>query len=476
MMLWLALYLPRLPLDVFSRGLSQPEPEAVVEAVGSVERVVACNEAAKTAGVQPGMKRSAAAALAGQLRITHRRPELEQQALAYLASWAQQFTPTITIASPASLLLEIGGCLSYFHGYDALVEMVRDGIAGQGYLARLGCAPTPLAAQWLAEVGRDAPVFDRDALTDAIGPLPVALLPLAAGKLQDLQLLGLSRISQVVALPRKGLARRFGTALPIVLEQALGTMPDPREHFVPPPTFSMRIELGWPVESNDALLFVARRLSIALSGYLLGLGLGVQQVTYRLEHANRAVTDLVVGYGTPTRQVNDLVAVAREKLTHFELPAPVEAISLEADRLHGLDGTPLDLFGDAAGEANAEVLRARLMARLGDDAVRQVHVVSDHRPECAWALGRSGKATTVGNNPRPALLMLVPTPLTVRNNRPWYVEPLTCRGLPERIETGWWDGRRVVRDYWTAVGESGRRYWVYQDRGSGDWFLHGLFD
>ena len=50
-MLWLALTLPRLPLDVFALAQPRSEPWAVVDASGRVDRVVACNDAARLAGI-----------------------------------------------------------------------------------------------------------------------------------------------------------------------------------------------------------------------------------------------------------------------------------------------------------------------------------------------------------------------------------------------------------------------------------------
>ena len=462
---------------MFALAQPQPEPWAVIEAMGNVDRVAACNPQAEAAGITAGMKRSAAEALAGNLLLTRRRPELEQAALTDLASWAQQFTPTVSLTPPRALLLEIGGCLDYFHGLDTLQQQVRDGIASQGYAARLGCAPTPLAALWLAQAGIERACIHVDQLQRVLAPLPVALLPLPADRLQDLQLLGSRTLGQVWALPRKGLARRFGKVLPQILDRALGLAADPRPAFVPPERFSKRLELAWAVDRTEALLFIGRQLSITLSGFLLGRGLGVQQVVYQLEHSNRTTTPLTVGYGVPTRQVDELVAVLREKLTHFELPSPVEAVTLVAERLHRLDGTPLDLFGDGTSQAHAELLRARLVARLGDDAVRQIGTVADHRPELAWARvsGRHG-AADLPPACRPGWLLPQAKPLPLRQGRPWHTEALTCHGQPERLETGWWDGHRVTRDYWIAEGESGRRYWVYRDRGSGEWFLHGWFD
>jgi len=47
---------------------------------------------------------------------------------------------------------------------------------------------------------------------------------------------------------------------------------------------------------------------------------------------------------------------------------------------------------------------------------------------------------------------------------------------PERIESGWWDGRDVQRDYYVARNPAGVRLWLFRDRQSaGRWFLHGVF-
>jgi protein ImuB len=47
---------------------------------------------------------------------------------------------------------------------------------------------------------------------------------------------------------------------------------------------------------------------------------------------------------------------------------------------------------------------------------------------------------------------------------------------PERIETGWWDGGEVARDYYTAVDSHGVRLWVFRERAAPHgWFLHGVF-
>ena len=50
-----------------------------------------------------------------------------------------------------------------------------------------------------------------------------------------------------------------------------------------------------------------------------------------------------------------------------------------------------------------------------------------------------------------------------------------CWG-PERIETGWWRGRPVGRDYYRVETAAGRRFWLFRRLRDGHWFLHGMFE
>jgi protein ImuB len=50
-----------------------------------------------------------------------------------------------------------------------------------------------------------------------------------------------------------------------------------------------------------------------------------------------------------------------------------------------------------------------------------------------------------------------------------------CWG-PERIETGWWRGRSVRRDYYRVETESGHWFWLFRDLQNEGWYLHGVFE
>ncbi len=450
--------------------------------------------------MRPGQRRSAAEALASSLRCLRRDTAAEHRAHNALAAWALQFSPMVTLDPAPALLLEIGSCLAYFGGLERLRQQVDAGLIDLGYTVQQGCAPTPLAALWLAQAGRPEAVA-LAMLPETLGQLSFTGLPLAAEQIASLRRLGLQTLADVQSLPSRGLSRRLGLQLAQLLDRALGRQADPRQPYQPPDQFERQLDLNYPVQASEALLFAGRRLLIELSGFLRGRGLGVQQVTLRLtlqqrpdlesgqsqplsppHHAtalpeNRSHFDLMLAFGRPTREVAEMLGVLKEKLAVNPLPAPALGLTLQARVLHALDAPVSDLFSNGQSAADFALLAARLKARLGDQALTGIQPHPDHRPERAWrASQQPDNAPQLPATLRPAWLLHTPQPLELRDARPWLGEPLQCQGRAERIESGWWDSAPIARDYYLACGPSGRRYWIYFDRKEQSWYLHGLFD
>lgn len=120
----------------------------------------------------------------------------------------------------------------------------------------------------------------------------------------------------------------------------------------------------------------------------------------------------------------------------------------------------------------------RLKARLGSDAIQGLGILSDHRPERAWRACLPGQESSEACElkTRPLWLVLRPVALRVKSGQPLF------RGRPlvitecERIESGWWDGQSVSRDYFVALDADGVCLWIYRElNGARRWFLHGLF-
>jgi protein ImuB len=443
---------------------------------GRFERVIACNPSAATLGVKPGQRRSAAQALSTSLHIAPRQSAQEQALLESLASWCLQFTSTVAVDLPDGLLLEIEGSLRYFRGLPRLRAMIMEGLAGLNMPVHPGLAPTPLAAAWLARVGDIEPILDVRTLSQRLGRLPLRWLPWPNDLHHKLHELGLRRLQQVLDLPRDGMGRRFGPELPLWLARALGEVPDPRQLYIPPDQFQRQIELNWATDQVEALGFVAKRLLTELAAFLMGRGMGVQQIMLTLRHEDRTHSNLEVGFGKPTRSADAMLAITRERLARLTLPAPATHVGLSTTDLHQLDGQALTLFNNHEREGDFSLLRARLVARLGENAVKNIRSVSDHRPERAWQPTSAPVASQAPKQgDRPGWLLSQPERLEIRFDHPWYNEPLMITSNAERIEAGWEEGESMERDYFHAEAPSGKRYWIFRNCSEDIWYLHGLF-
>lgn len=457
------------------------------------------------------------------LAVDQRNEVLETARLQALACWAGNFTPEISLATPQTLLLEIAGSQRLFGGLPALFEQVRDGCVAQGHQCQAALAPTPRGALWLAMAAPGTCCPDIAGMRNELAALPVSVLALPAREAARIEGFGVRRLGDLFRLPRAGLSRRLGAAFTADLARALGELPDPQPRFVFPQRFRDRLELNARVEDAGRLLFAARRLLLALCGWLAARGCGLLACTLELEQAGwregrknqerrqgagpRPGEPLRVelGFSELTRDPDRIGRVLRERLAHIRLDAPVHALSLHADAPAALPGRDGSLFGERQAESGVALLVERLQARMGVGQVYRVDVVPGHRPECASralapGLPSRGKPPPVqllapGHvspqqlPPRPMWLLPQPQALPEVNGVPHRNGPLTLLAGPERLESGWWDAGEAAeaaeaasvpvavgdirRDYFIALSPHQEWLWIFRDVQG--WFLHGLF-
>jgi protein ImuB len=500
--LWLALRLPAFALQVFGGTAT---PFAVLAGEGAQRTVVAANAAATALGVRAGHGVSAALALAPTLALAPRAPAREAAALARLAGWAQQFTPLVSVEAPDALLLEVRGSLKLFGGLAALIARLQAALLPLGYSATLAVAPTPRAALWFARAGQDQRLDDPAALPGALGALPLAALGLEPGLTAVLAGIGVTRVRDALRLPRGDLGRRYGPQLRAELDRALGRQPEPRAAFVAPPRFRGELEMPYECSAAGPLAVAAARLTAELCGGLAARGSGVRRLLLTLEHRAGieavAPTTLPLGLLAPTRDPRHLDRLLAEHLARTPLAGPVRALRLEALEVEALDAAPLPLFDELfdvrhAAARDPIALIETLRARLGAGRVHGLALVADHRPELAWRVadGEIGirvnfvaagvdsstdqtKLTLMPISPRPTWLLAEPQPLAALRGRPrWRGAELALEQGPERIESGWWDGADVARDYYRARAADGGELWVFRTRQKpAAWFLQGFF-
>ncbi len=413
-----------------------------------------------------------------------------------LALCAQRFTPRVSLAPPDGLLLEVKGSLHLFGGMAGLRLAIAQECRRLELPYVLALAPTPLAALAAARAGRAITITDPGQLTGQLAPLPLATLRWPQEVLERLVRMGVRTVGEVLRLPRAGFARRFGAAQLATLDALTGRIADLRAVFRVPERFRRRRELTCELENHQAILTALAPLFAELGSFLTARQCGVVQLECRLTHRHSPPTRCCLRLAAASADVERLAQLLAEHLGALSLPEAVRGCELRSAAVVPYRPERRGLWqpGEHGGESaasDASGLIERLRTRLGEGAVHGLTLLEGHRPEKAW--GMTEPPAPAGNGPaksgaaasgvagrgsaRPLWLLPAPQPLAMHDGLP------RRRGLqlrliagPERIETGWWDGGEIARDYYTATDLHGVRLWVYRERAAPHgWFLHGVF-
>lgn len=486
-MLWLCAHYPSLPLEAIRAGISvgagtalttETTPIAVIESRGSQKLLTVLNAAASARGLSPGMVLPGALSLVPELVACERQREQEQALLESEACWAYRFGNPVTLSSSClSIWVEIGHSLKLFGGWKSLAAaLLADEVAPTSTAApsrrRLGVAPTQAAAYLMATASERPrkPVHRMSDIAAALAPLPIDLLPLSRPALDILQGSGLRRICEVNAIPREALSARIGAEGQLALDRLFGRAPEVWASWTPPTVYSRKFDFQDPIETTEGLLFPLRVMLEGFVSYLKARGLAVQHFVIRLVDTRKRVVAFEIGFLAPTQDFARLLMIVRERLDKVCLEDAATEVTVEATRFESQDGSQDELLATGQRHRLAQrltELKERLIARLGSDAVREIRISADQRPECATRISHSSDTdTTFAHPPRPIWMLEKPEPIAA----PKLLSPA------ERIDLGWWQGQNSVRDYHLAEDDRHRLCWVFRiPDAPTNWFLHGLW-
>ena len=470
-MLWACVLLPQLALDgVMRRRTNADEPLALLSGTPQRRILQAVNPAARALGLRPGQSLNSAHAMVRDFATAEFDPAETERWHRLLAAWAYRFSSQVSLKYPRVLMMEVESSLGLFGPWPVFEARLRAELSALGFSHRIVVAPNPVAARMLANVHDGLAVTCRESLRNVLDQMPVDRIGLTRETATAFTRMGLRNLQQVLGLQRNSLARRFPAHVMQHLDTLLGERPVALEFYTPPDYFDVRIELNFDVESHQALLFPLKRLVSDLAMFLGGRDSGVQRFTLHLEHVEGADTLVPVGLLSAERDGAMLFELARGRLEQIQVPSPVRAVRLHARDLPPFVPAHRELFDERPQQSLPwEQLRERLRARLGDESVNGLRLRADHRPECAWQADTETKARlSQPKVPRPGWLLSQPSPLPEAGTR--------ILAGPERIESGWWDGGDVRRDYFLIETRTGQRGWAYRTVGEdGDLLLHGWF-
>lgn len=405
---------------------------------------------------------------------------VQRLALERLAAWAYQWSSLVSYDSEQPLLwLELEASCALFEGLSALLSKIQAELVQLGYSHTCAVAPSPTAAALLTRAQGCCQALTPAQLRTLLEPMPLTLLELPPVVLSGFTGSGLRCIGEVLALPTAAIARRFEPATLLYLQRLTAEAGDPRPAWRLPPIYRARCEFAIEVRDSTALLFPLQRLLLEFQGYLRARDCSVQRFRLQFEHYRHPASPVSIGLSAPGRNAAQFLTLVRERMHSLTLPAPVSAVRLEALEFTSPTVLQTDLFGaDAQPLQQLQRLLDRLHARLGEDSVRALALAADYRPECGWRFvvpehgAQQNRAQEIiaspDSPPRPCWLLSAP----VRIETP--AADTLLRG-PERLESGWWDGSDINRDYYLARTREGSRLWVFHDRRAGHWYLQGLW-
>jgi protein ImuB len=455
---------------VLRRHATPEEPLALLSGTPQRRFLQAVNPAARALGLRAGQSLTSAQVLTKDFATAEYDPAETDRLHRLLAAWAYRFSSQVSLRYPRVLLMEIESSLGLFGPWPVFEARLRQELTALGFSHRIVVAPNPVAARMLANAHDGLAVTRADELRNRLEQMPVERIGLGRDVAVALSRMGLRTLRQVLGLPRETLARRFPAQVLQHLDNLLGERPVALECYTPPDYFDVRIELNFDVESHQALLFPLKRLIADLTAFLAGRDSGVQRFALYLEHNEGPDSVVPVGLLSAEREAGMLFELARGRLEQIQVTSPVRAVRLLARDLPAFVPAHRELFDERPQQSLPwEQLRERLRARLGDDSVNALYMHADHRPECAWQRNVVVKGKpSAPSVPRPGWLLPQPLPLLG-------VGTQIIAG-PERIESGWWDGSDVRRDYYLIETRTGQRGWAYRSVGEqGDLLLHGWF-
>lgn len=300
-MLFACMFVPDLPAEAIVRA----EPElrgqcvVVVEGTPPTLTVIAANDRARSAGVEPGMTNLQAAArlalAAKQARtsvhgvIRRRSLAQENAAHAALADCARAFSPRVEECGDDTVLLDLTGLERLFGPPQKMAcELARRAselglevnVAVSTGLDSAICAARGFAGSTVIPSGKEA---------DRLAPLPIDVLLQASAReraqemLETLDRWGVRTFRAFASLPEIAIAERLGPEGVYLQTIARGEGSRTLAPAEATLCFEEAVELEYPVEDLEALAFVLNRLLEQLCARLSARALSTNELRLRLD-------------------------------------------------------------------------------------------------------------------------------------------------------------------------------------------------
>jgi protein ImuB len=404
-----------------------------------------------------------------------------------LVECAQAFSPLVEQAQPDIAVLDASG-LDRIYGQPHEIAAAMQARARElGFTPHLALASNPDTAICAARGFTGVSIVPHGDEAKFLESLPCHLLGLGEEIAETFERWGIRTFRDLAVLPAIGIAGRLGQEGVRLQMLARGACERKLVPLEEPLRFFEELELEYPVELLEPLLFVMGRLLQDLCRRLAERGLATNELRLDLWLEDKSEHARTLRFPVPMCDPRTFLKLLQLDLSQHPPGAPVLKLEIAAEHARPRP-TQEGLFIPQAPEPeNLELTLAKLAALVGEENVGSPERLDTHRPDAfrmrrfapPAAPGRGSKRTVAAfRHHRPPIEAYV----HMENDRPVFLQSADLKSKviaatgPWRTSGDWWTTEPWNRDEWEVALHSGALYRIYQDHATGRWYIEGSFD
>src|SRR5258708_6230908 len=320
---------------------------------------------------------------------------------ARLLACAQDFSPEVEQTGADTVILDIGGLGSLF---GSVHEIAHAMARRAGFPVNIAIAANPDAAFHAARGFQGISIVPEGDEAKFLASLPLTLLSLAEEIAETLARWGIRTFRDLDALPDLGVAARLGEEGVRLQKLARGESSRPIVPVDAPQHFEDAMDLEYPVDLLEPLMFVLGRLLGDVCGRLEERALAAIELRLRLQLENAGEHVRAIRLPVPMRSTRVFLKLLELDLEKHRPAARIVRVTLAAEPAKPRV-TQNRLFMPLAPEPEKlELTLAHIAAVVGEGNVGSPELVDTHRPG-AFRMRQFGvKQQRTGRNACPTQL------------------------------------------------------------------------
>ena len=403
-----------------------------------------------------------------------------------LRALAFEFSPVVEQTAPDTVTFDASGLERLFGMLQDIAAAVMRRAGETGMHVRLALAMNPDAAICAACGFAGVSILPQGDEAKFLASLPLKLLKPSPELEETLERWGIRRFQDLAALPPLGIAERLGPEGLRLRQLARGEVERKLLALEDPPRFTDELELDYPVELLEPLVFVLSRLLGGLATRLATRGLATNELRLRLKLENCGVYERILRLPVPSLDQRALLKLLQLDLAAHPPAAAVVHVRLEANPVKPR-AAQSGLYVPMAPEpVKLELTLARIKAMVGEEMVGSPELLDTHRPGAFRMRCHAAGVTRTGGKTTGAMIALrVYRPpraarVAIASGRPSFVAAEGVRGRvlelagPWRTSGDWWTFDPWERDEWDIALSDGALYRIYC--APPGWFVEGSYD